>query len=440
MTPSARLAAALELLSEDEEGGRPADVIAATYFRKRRYIGAKDRSAIAAAYYGALRHRARLDWHLARHEVTPSPRTRLLAHQMLVDGRQPADLDTLFNGDRYAPPPLSEEERRLLKAIDHQKLDDPAMPAAVRAECPDWAVTPLEIAFGDRFEAELSALVGEASLDLRVNTMRGDRDKIRDDLTGLGIASQPTPWSPVGLRVEGRPPLGGLDAFKRGAIEVQDEGSQLLSLLVDAQPGFQVADFCAGAGGKALAMAAAMAGKGRIVACDVAAGRLHKAKERIKRAGVDNIEPRHLANERDRWVTRQKGKFDRVLVDAPCTGIGAWRRNPDARWRMVDLDALTALQDRILASAARLTKPGGRLIYATCSLLPAENEDRIARFLAATPDYTIVPVGTVWRAILGSDCPVAGEFLHLSPASTGTDGFFAAILKRQGTDSDGDAG
>lgn len=440
MTPSARLAAALELLNEDEAGGRPADVIAAAYFRTRRYIGSKDRSAIAAAYYGALRHRARLDWHLARHDMVASPRTRLLAHQLLVGGHQSADLEALFNGDRYAPPPLSEDERQFLTAIDHRKLDDPAMPAAVRAECPDWAVAPLETAFGDQFETELTALVGEASLDLRVNTMRADRDKIRDELTALGIACQPTPWSPVGLRVEGRPPLGGLDAFKRGAIEVQDEGSQLLSLLVDAQPGFQVVDFCAGAGGKALAMAAAMAGKGRIVACDVAAGRLHRAKERIKRAGVDNIEPRHLSNERDRWVTRQKGKFDRVLVDAPCTGIGAWRRNPDARWRAVDLDALTALQDRILASAARLTKPGGRLIYATCSLLPAENEDRIARFLAAAPDYSVVPVGDVWHEVLGSECPTACEFLHLSPASTGTDGFFAAILKRQGTDNDGDAG
>lgn len=440
MTPSARLAATLELMGEDGENGRPADAVAAAYFRKRRYIGAKDRGAIAAAYYGAWRHRARLDWHLARHDVAASPRTRLLAHQLLVDGQTPADLDSLFTGDRYAPPPLGEDERRLLQTISHRPLDDPAMPAAVRAECPDWAIRPLEAAFGDRFETELSALIGEASLDLRVNTLRGDRDAIRDELAGHGIASQPTPWSPVGLRVDGRPPLGGLDAFRRGAIEVQDEGSQLLSLLVDARPGFQVADFCAGAGGKALAMAAAMAGKGRIVACDVAAGRLHKAKERIKRAGLDNIEPRHLTGERDRWVTRQKGKFDRVLVDAPCTGIGAWRRSPDARWRTIDLDALTALQGRILASAARLVKPGGRLVYATCSLLPAENEDRIARFLTATPDYRSVPVGPVWRAVLGSDCPADGDFLLLSPARTGTDGFFAAILERQGTDSDGDAG
>lgn len=440
MTPAARLAATLEVLVEDQDSDRPADAVASAYFRKRRYIGSKDRGAVAAAYYGVLRHRARLDWHLARHDASPSARNRLLAYQILVAGNTQADLAGLFNGGQYAPQALTDDESTMLASLSDQILDDPAMPLGARAECPDWATAGLQAAFGDRFEAEVSALVAEAALDMRVNTLRGEREALLAELAGIGIAAEPTPYSPIGLRVAGRPPLGQVEAFRRGAIEVQDEGSQLLSLLVDAQPGFQVVDFCAGAGGKSLAMAAAMGGKGRIVACDVSSGRLIRAKERIKRGGIDNVEPRQLTNERDRWVKKQKGKFDRVLVDAPCSGIGAWRRNPDARWRDVDLDTLTALQDRILESAARLPKPGGRLIYATCSMLPAENEDRIARLLTQLPDFDVVPVGRVWNEVLGTECPVSGDYLHLSPASTGTDGFFAAILERRETAHDDSGG
>ncbi|MEM7443822.1 MAG: RsmB/NOP family class I SAM-dependent RNA methyltransferase [Pseudomonadota bacterium] len=431
MTPAARLAATLDMLVEDQDSDRPADAIAAAYFRKRRYIGAKDRGAVAAAYYGTLRHKARLDWHLSLRNAAISSRNRLLAYQLLVDRRSADDIEGLFDGAQYAPDALTDDERQIVLALEGQPLDDPDMPLNVRAECPDWAAEALQASLGDRFEAEAMALVAEASLDLRVNTQRGDRDAIRDELAAIGVRSQPTPLSPVGLRVEGRPPLGQVDAFRRGAIEVQDEGSQILSLLVDARPGFQVVDFCAGAGGKSLAMAAAMAGKGRIVACDVSQGRLIRAKERIKRAGLDNIEPRLLATERDRWVKRQKGKFDRVLVDAPCSGIGAWRRNPDARWRDVDLAELTSLQDRILASAGRLTKPGGRLIYATCSLLANENQDPVARFLEETPGYRVIPVGAVWPDLFAADRPVEGDYLHLSPATTGTDGFFAAVLERK---------
>jgi 16S rRNA (cytosine967-C5)-methyltransferase len=257
-------------------------------------------------------------------------------------------------------------------------------------------------------------------------------------LAAGGIKAAPTELSPWALRVQGRPNLPAQAAFTEGLVEIQDEGSQLAALLVGARPGMRVCDFCAGAGGKSLALAAAMGNKGHIVACDVSGPRLEGATKRLRRAGAHNVERRHLESERDAWVKRHAGSFDRVLVDAPCSGTGTWRRNPDARWRLTpqDVAELRELQGRILASAARLVKPGGRLIYVTCSLLPEENERQAEAFAAANPEFEPVPVSQVWREALGTKPPPGhpdwgDPWLRLSPARHGTDGFFVAVFARQ---------
>ncbi len=431
MTPAARIAATIELLDAMFATERPADGVASAYFRSRRFIGAKDRGAIAERVYAVLRHRARLTWWLDRAgHIDRGGRGLTIAHLALVEQMSVAALTERFCGGRFGPAPLEAAELRLTRAVEGHTVDHPAMPRPVRTECPDWAAAPLQAAFGDRFEVELAALLDPAPLDLRVNEIRGMRDEVRAALAAGGIPAEPTPLSPLGLRILGRPPLAHHPLFRNGIVEVQDEGSQLVALLTDARPGQQVADFCAGAGGKALALAARMRGKGRVVACDVSEGRLIRARERLRRAGIDNVEPRLLSGEADKWIKRQKGKFDRVLVDAPCSGSGAWRRNPDARWRPIDLGSLTALQGRLLASAARLVKPGGRLVYATCSLLPDENEDRIAAFLDGHPEFRPVAVRAVWAEAVGTPCPAGGPLLHLTPARHGTDGFFVAILER----------
>jgi len=278
-----------------------------------------------------------------------------------------------------------------------------------------------------------AALCGTAALDLRVNRLKvEDREKARAALAREGIDAARTPLSPLGLRLFERVPLGTLETFRSGAIEVQDEGSQLAALLADARAGMRVVDFCAGAGGKTLALAASMENRGHLVACDIAAKRLERATERLRRAGASIVQRVPLTSARDKWVKRHAQGFDRVFVDAPCTGTGTWRRNPDAKWRLgpEDLAELAALQAEILDSAQRLVKPGGRLVYVTCSLLTEENEQQVAHFLARHPAFTLLPVGPVWRAVIGTEAPAEGEMLRLTPARHGTDGFFVALIER----------
>jgi len=443
MTPAARLQAVIDLYGQVVRDDRPADGVASAYFRARRFIGSKDRQAVAGRLWAMLRHHARLGWWLDRAGVPDTPRTRAAAELLVAEGMAPAAVDRLFDGSGYGPAPLAEDERPLLAAAEGGALDAPEMPGGVRAELPDWAVGPMRRAFGERFAEETAALLEAAPLDLRVNEIKARREEVLAALHAQGIGAAATTISPIGVRVEGRPNLAGAPLFKSGAIEIQDEGSQLVALLADARPGMQIADYCAGAGGKSLALAARMGGKGRVLACDVSEGRLVRAKERMRRAGIDNIEPRLIAQGGDKRLKRLKGRFDRVLVDAPCSGTGAWRRNPDARWRAVDLDSLTALQADLLTRASRLVKPGGRLVYATCSVLAEENEDRVAAFLAADPGFAAVPAADAWTAALGEgtvppDGAGDGPYLRLSPARHGTDGFFVAILARA-AESSGEA-
>jgi 16S rRNA (cytosine967-C5)-methyltransferase len=433
LTPGARVAAAIDVLTAIDAGARPADDVTAEFFRRRRYIGAKDRAHIAGHVYSVLRHRAALDWWIVKHAAEIAARTRVLAALMLVEGWRPEVVASSCDGDRFRPAPLSDPEERLVRDLAGRTLRHPEMPRAVATDLPDWLVPYFESVFGKGLEHEVAALNASAPIDLRVNLLRTSREAARRALADEGISGEATPWSPIGLRLRERVPLGGLAALKEGLVEVQDEGSQIVALLVDAQPGMRVVDFCAGAGGKALALAAQMANRGKLVACDVSARRLERSARRLRRAGVNNAERRTLTSERDKWVKRHAGGFDRVLVDAPCLGTGTWRRNPDAKWRATpqDLAELVIRQQQILGSAARLVRPGGRLVYATCSLLREENEAQAEAFLAAEPEFFAVPASRAWHEMIGGRSPGGERYLRLTPARHGTDGFFVAVFERQ---------
>jgi 16S rRNA (cytosine967-C5)-methyltransferase len=296
---------------------------------------------------------------------------------------------------------------------------------------PDWLARPLKEQLGDEFEALAHSLQQSGTLDLRVNDLNEKRSEVQKELTAAGITCEPTPFSPWGLRLEGKPSLAKVKAFERGAVEVQDEGSQLLALLLDAHRGEMVVDFCAGAGGKTLAIGAAMRNTGRLYAMDTSAHRLDALKPRLARSQLSNVHPAAIAHERDDRVKRLAGKIDRVLVDAPCSGLGTLRRNPDLKWRQKPegIAEVAATQTAILASAARLLKSGGRLVYATCSVLPQENEDIANAFSAAHPDFVQLPVldELTRLKVANAETLCSGHFLRLWPHRHGTDGFFAAI-------------
>ncbi len=433
MTPGAQVAAAIDILAAIDTGARPADDVAADYFRRRRYIGAKDRAHVAGHVYTVLRHRPALDWWVAKHVVEIGPRSRLLAALVLTEAWRPEVIAACCDGGRFRPPPLCEAEERLVRGLAKRTLRHPEMPRGVANDFPEWLEPYLERVFGKGLEREMAALNIAAPIDLRINLLKADREAARRALLAEGIEAEPTPWSPIGLRIAARAPLRGLAAFKEGLVEVQDEGSQITALLADARPGMRVVDFCAGVGGKTLALAAGMANRGKLVACDVSAGRLERAVRRLRRAGVANVERRVLASERDKWVKHHGGGFDRVLVDAPCLGTGTWRRNPGDKWRATPegLADLIVRQQQILGSAARLVRPGGRLVYATCSLLWEEDEAQAEAFLAAEPEFSVVPVARVWHETIGSASPGGERYLRLTPARHRTDGFFVAIFERQ---------
>jgi 16S rRNA (cytosine967-C5)-methyltransferase len=436
VTPGARIAAAIDILEALAAGTKPADDVAAAYFRNHRYIGSKDRAQVARHVYSVLRHRAALDWWVdraGRSNLAASPRTRVMAALAIAEGEPAGEIIGSFDGGRFRPAALSPVEDRLVHALAGRSLRHPAMPRAIANDIPNWLEPYLERVYGPNLEREMASLNAPAPVDLRVNLLKTDRDTARRALAKEGIRTEPTQWSPIGLRLAERAPLSGLAALKDGLVEVQDEGSQLAALLAGAKPGMRVVDFCAGAGGKTLAIAAAMHNRGKIVACDTAEWRLTRSAQRLRRAGASNVERRVLSSERDPWVKRHAASFDRVLVDAPCLGIGSWRRNPDAKWRATptDLAELQIRQHDILKSAARLVKPGGRLVYVTCSLLREENETQAERFLAETPDFALYPAVRAWSEAIGTPCPAGGDYLRLTPAQHGTDGFFVALFERK---------
>ncbi|MSO85480.1 MAG: RsmB/NOP family class I SAM-dependent RNA methyltransferase [Rhodospirillales bacterium] len=464
MTPGARLQAAIEILEQSFAAPFPADAISDAYFRRRRYAGSGDRRAVQERVFGMLRRHARLEWHIERacarvtpsgvhsHDgqvsgIPPAPRALALA-DLIVGERLDAESATrLFGSSPHAPAPLAETEMALARALQGRALDDPAMPDSVRFEYPAWLESSLRATFGERLAEEMSALNRQAPLDLRVNAGKRTRDAALAALAVESVAAEPTPLSPLGLRIKGAVRIGHTRAFKQGLVEVQDEGSQIVAALVGAKPGMTVVDFCAGAGGKTLALAAAMSRKGkiigRLIACDTSPERLRRMTARLERAGAENVDRIALEvvrvphdasprDENDPALGDLANTADRVLLDVPCSGSGAWRRDPLGKWRFLpdQLAQLVASQHRILAAAARLVRPGGRLVYATCSVLPEENEVQVELFLEHHNEFQVVPIARAWSETLGGVLPAGNQFLRLTPAAHGTDGFFAAVLER----------
>ena len=438
MKPAARTLAAIDLLDRlDEPDNIPVDKLLADWGRQNRFAGSKDRSAIATKVYGVLRRRGQLDWWLQRAGGDISNRSRMLVWYRFRRDMPMERIEENFDGTNYAPEKLTEREKRVLIELEGQQIMHGCQPIAAKGNIPDWLEDKMTRLYGNQVVEHLAAFNQEAPVDLRVNTLKSSRSAAMKALEGEEITVDPTRFSPLGLRLDKRQPLSGTKSFRDGLVEVQDEGSQLAALLVDAKPGHKVVDFCCGAGGKSLAMAAEMENKGRIIACDVSEARLKRATQRFKRAGVFTVETRTLTSERDKWIKRRAGKldggFNRVLVDAPCSGSGTWRRNPDQKWRTTaqDLDELAKLQASILDSSARLVSPGGRLIYVTCSIFEEENEAQVEKFLAENSSFFLHPIHKIWGEKFPSPCPTDADTLRLNPLDHGTDGFFVAVMERK---------
>ena len=426
MTPAARTAATIEILTEIARGDAPADAVLADWFRGHRFAGSGDRRAIREAVYADFRAGALRRWVVQAAGGDPAgPRLRVIAG-LVLDA--PDALASQFDGAGYGPPPLSAEEQALSAAIGD--LDPATAPDYVGGNCPAELYALFVDQWGAASTAELAALNQTAPVDLRVNTLRGTREEAQARLAADGYDADPTPYSPLGLRGTQRGNFQQLGAFRAGMIEPQDESSQLVTMLVDAAPGLRVLDYCAGAGGKALALAAASANQAEIVACDVSRARLSHMDPRAARLGVEGV--RSLAVAADTAPAELEGWADRVLIDAPCSGTGTWRRSPDMRWRTRP-ETITAYmdeQDKLLDTAATLLRTGGRVVYAVCSVLESEGRARIDAFLARHPDFQRVPIADVLGAALvtrlGCD-----EDLVLTPKRHDTDGMYAAVLTRR---------
>lgn len=394
----------------------PADAVLSRFFRENPKLGGRERGAVAEAVYAILRNRLMFS-HFSESGVGAAMRRLALLGLAEVVGIEP------IAG-------LSPEEAGWLQGI--MQIDRSALPLRLRTNLPDWLSERLLARFGEADTLEIAdGLNRPAPLDLRVNTLKATREDVLEALAALPAEASPTPYSPLGIRLARKAAIQKLTLFTDGAIEVQDEGSQLLGFLVGARRGEMVVDFCAGAGGKTLALGAAMRNSGRLYAFDVSEKRLAKMKPRVARSGLSNVHPVLIAHENDAKIKRLAGKIDRVLVDAPCSGLGTVRRNPDVKWRQTPetVETLNKLQTSILAGASRLVKAGGRLVYATCSILEEENEAIVSAFLASHPDFHLIPARDVLaEAKIALD---TGDFLKLLPHVHQTDGFFAAVLQRQ---------
>ena len=394
----------------------PADAVLRNFFSANRALGQRDRAFVAETVFSVLRHKRLLEQLVAQ----PTPRKLVCAALIKVQGYGLGQIEAfLKSGDRDW-------------ALELKTTNIETLPAAVKLSLPDWLY--------DRLVAETSeldatafgrAMLSTAPLDLRVNTLMTDREQVLLDLHASGFDAAPTRFSPVGIRVAGKPAINRHALFSSGAIEVQDEGSQLLGYLVSPRRREMVVDFCAGAGGKTLLMGAMMQSQGRLYALDISEKRLKNLAPRLKRSGLSNVHPQVIASENDTKVKRLAGKIDRVLVDAPCSGLGTLRRNPDLKWRLFprSIDELAVKQQAILSAAATLLKPGGRLVYATCSVLTQENRKVVEEFLCAHPGFEQISCRRVLdESHIALD---SGDFLELRPQVHDTDGFFAAVLQRR---------
>ena len=423
MHPKALLDACSELVRLTLKFDHPADAIVSRFFRDNRGLGPRERATLAETVYTVLRKKQLFD-HLA--PSGSGPKERRLA---ILGFYGPGD---------FLCSALTDQEKNWLDQCEKVKPED--LMERHRHNLPEWLVQPIKDQVGTGFWPLMESLNRGAGLDLRVNDFKAKRTDVQKELAQVGIKAVATPYSPWGLRIAGKPALNKMDAFIRGDFEVQDEGSQLLAMLVDAKRGEMVVDFCAGAGGKTLALGAAMRSTGRLYAFDTSAHRLDSFKPRMARSGLSNVHPAAIAHERDDRVKRLAGKIDRVLVDAPCTGLGTLRRNPDLKWRQnqQSVDEMAVKQAAILQSAARLVKAAGRLVYATCSVLPQENEAIAEAFTAANPDFEPLAVEELLTGLKVAQAEslcnggVNGAlYLRLWPHLHATDGFFAAVWQKK---------
>src|SRR6201990_3519474 len=431
MTPAARLSAAIELIETIDSQRVPAAKALKEWGTAHRFAVSGDRAAISGLIWDVLRRRASSAWIMD----ADTPRARALGMLKLERGMDVDAIAALCDGGRFAPQPLSDGERA---ALTSRSLED--APAHVAGDYPEWLDGYLAQVFGDDRVAEATAMASRAPLALRVNTLKAKREKVLGSTAHLGTT--PTPWSPIGLRIElgadaRSPGILAEQDFIKGAIEVQDEGSQLAALLSAAKPGEQLIDLCAGAGGKTLALAAMMAGKGRLIATDHDKRQLAPIYERLSRGGVHNCDVRTRKGPND-TLSDIHASADLVLIDAPCTGTGTWRRNPDAKWRMRPGALEIRLRDQaeVLDRAAALVKPGGRIAYVTCSVLPPENGEQVRAFICRHPEFAVMPphetASVLWdkaedfeKAALQS-----AEGWLMTPRRTGTDGFFVSVLRK----------
>lgn len=401
MQQAARYNAVLELIGEIFKDKSPADGIINNYLRERKYIGSGDRRFITETVWKIIRHRRRLEFEAGSKE----------ARKILLVFLKDEDLDLIFGAGEYAPPALSKEEKIWMK-----NLKEEVYPLDVESECPEWLFAKIKDV------ALLKSLNEPASADLRVNA--GSREQVLQDLRREGLFFAPTPYSPIGIRSSERVNLNNCIAYKEGVVEVQDEASQLAAILCDVRPEHKVIDYCAGAGGKSLAIASLLNGKGKIEAHDIDWHRLEQIKPRLERLNIKNVVP----------VRELSGKdYDRFIIDAPCSGTGTWRRSPDAKFRLTPekLNELTKIQSQLLEFALENTKVGGRIVYITCSILPDEDENIVSAFAQRHKNVRYVDLKQLWQQKIDAPYPAKNtEFLHFSPLLTNTDGFFLAIFEK----------
>ncbi|MFM9883711.1 MAG: RsmB/NOP family class I SAM-dependent RNA methyltransferase [Burkholderiales bacterium] len=404
----------------------PADRVLSGFFRAHPNLGKDDRSFIAETIYALLRRKRWVAWSVGRE----TPRALVLGALVLLCGKNLRELEPLVS--RRELDALRDTKGK--RADSESEADRPSI--GIELDLPDWLVERLQPRFGEQGLRELAAsLARGAPLDLRVNTMRGERAQVLAELHAAGMTAHATPFAPNGIRINGNPAINKMPVFLEGRVEVQDEGSQLLCHLVAPRRGEMIVDFCAGAGGKTLALGALMRSTGRVYAFDISDTRLAHLKPRLARSGLSNVHPKRIEDERDHRLVRLAGKIDRVLVDAPCTGLGTLRRNPDLKWRQTPASVaeLSIKQLSIIRAAAKLLKPGGRLVYATCSLLTEENEEVIERFLDKDRLFRMIDATSELER---QEIKIAGSapgYLRLLPHIHGTDGFFAAVLERVAT-------
>lgn len=425
MQYKAQVKEAITILEKILEVKKPADRLIGFHFKNNRFIGSKDKAVISQLVYAVLRSRATLEFYLRQFDIPVTARKLLIAYLCVIERKDIEEMVKIFDGELYSARNIKGNELNL--ARDYKKVDPLLMEEHEKLNYPAWLDADLKLAFGDELATEMIALNKQADTVIRVNTLKTTRAKLKSDLKELDIKSHKTKISHFGLKVDGKVNLFGCKPFKDGHFEMQDEGSQILAILADTKPKTKVLDMCCGAGGKLLALAAPMEHSGSLIGTDINEKRLMETKKRLKRAGISNAMLKVISSENDKYLKRQENRFDTIFVDAPCSGTGTWRRNPDSKWNLQEdfVNQITATQESILQAASKLVKAGGTIAYATCSVLRRENHDQIEKFLANNENFDLVDISKTYPDL------TTEKTLQLTPAKHNCDGFFIALLRKK---------